>query len=103
MTLHATGDYLVSASNDSTWAVLDINSGKVLSQVTSDNVKNGYSCAKFHPDGLILGTGTNDSVVRVWDIKTQDNVATFEGHQGKITSLAFSENGQEFHSSTFSL
>jgi len=96
--LHATGDYLVTASHDNTWAFVDIRTGKVLSQVTNENVKAGYTAAKFHPDGLILGTGTGDSVVRVWDIKSQENVATFEGHQGKITSLAFSENG--FHLAT---
>lgn len=93
VSLHATGNYLVTASQDSTWAFVDIHSGKVLSQVSNDNVKTGYSCAKLHPDGLILGTGTVDSVVRVWDLKSQENVATFDGHQGKITSLAFSENG----------
>ena len=39
------------------------------------------SDAQFHPDGLILATGTADSMVRVWDIKTQHNVVTFPAHQ----------------------
>lgn len=53
---------------------------------------SGYSCAGFHPDGLILGTGT-EAVVRIWDVKSQAMVAALEGHQGAISCLAFSENG----------
>lgn len=41
----------------------------------------------------IPGTGTAENKVRMWDIKTQANVATFEEHNGAVKGLAFSENG----------
>jgi len=88
-TLHATGDYWVTASMDNTWALHDISSLTTLVQISSES---GYQCSSFHPDGLLLGTGSVDSQVKIWDIKNLKNVATFEGHKGKV-DLSFSENG----------
>lgn len=40
-----------------------------------------------------MGAGTNRGQIRLWDVKTRTNVRTFEGHIGKVTGIAFSENG----------
>jgi len=93
ITVHATGDYMVSASLDKTWALYDLATGVCRKLVADAAITAGYSTAAFHPDGLILGTGTEDSLVRVWDVKTQQNVVTFQGHKGAVSSLNFSENG----------
>jgi pre-mRNA-processing factor 19 len=90
VTLSAPGTHLVSVSADSTWAFSDIDQGKVVLSVAGPAP---FSCAQFHPDGLILGTGLVDGVVRIWDVKSQQNVANFEGHKDQISSLCFSENG----------
>ncbi|XP_018449448.1 LOW QUALITY PROTEIN: pre-mRNA-processing factor 19 homolog 1-like [Raphanus sativus] len=93
VTVHATNKYFVSASLDSTWCFYDMSSGLCLAQVTDDSEKVDYTAAAFHPDGLILGTGTAQSIVKIWDVKSQANVAKFGGHTGEITSVSFSENG----------
>jgi len=92
VTLHPTGEYFVSASTDSSWAFTDIQAGRCLAQVKPDEPE-GIQCVQFHPDGLILGTGTVASRIRVWDVKTMANVASFEGHKGKVSGISFSENG----------
>lgn len=94
ITLHATGDYLVAASVDRTWAFYDLET-TTCCQVVPDSIgKGGYSGTQFHPDGLILGTVSVDSMVQVWDVKSQQNVVAFAAHAGaKINNMNFSENG----------
>jgi pre-mRNA-processing factor 19 len=93
LTCHATGDYFVTSSLDSTWAFHDIAAGKCLVQKHDAEIKKGFTSATFHPDGLILATGTSDARIRIWDIKAQQNVATFDGHDAGVQAIAFSENG----------
>ncbi|KAM7441531.1 Pre-mRNA-processing factor19 [Porites harrisoni] len=94
LSLHATGDYLLSCSGDQYWAFSDLRTGHVLTRCLSDpNINQGLTCAQFHPDGLIFGTGTADSVIKIWDLKEGANVAKFPGHSGPITDISFSENG----------
>eukprot|EP01027_Heterolobosea_sp_BB2_P013847 GEZU01019928.1.p1 GENE.GEZU01019928.1~~GEZU01019928.1.p1 ORF type:complete len:522 (+),score=130.99 GEZU01019928.1:114-1568(+) len=96
VTLHPTHDYFVTCSMDKTWAFNDVNTGiKIYQSTTNEEIDAGYTCTQFHPDGLILGTGATDSVIRIWDMNSQENVATFKGHKkgSKITAISFSENG----------
>uniref|UniRef100_K3ZW33 Pre-mRNA-processing factor 19 n=1 Tax=Setaria italica TaxID=4555 RepID=K3ZW33_SETIT len=91
--VHATQKYFVTASKDN-WRFYDASTGSRLTQVGVEaSGQEGYTSASFHPDGLILGTGTTDGSVKIWDVKTQSKVAKFEGHVGPVTDMSFSENG----------
>ncbi|KAF8562014.1 hypothetical protein P879_10972 [Paragonimus westermani] len=99
LSVHATGDYLLSSSSDGQWAFSDLRRGRVLvrvSAVDKSGNQQSLTCAQFHPDGLILGTGTGDGEVKIWDVKERRNVANFghgSGAYQPVTAIAFSENG----------
>jgi len=94
ITLHPSGLYVVTASTDKSWAFYDVVTGVCNASVVDDEkITAGFTRVSFHPDGLILGTGTADSLVRIFDVKQQKNVAVFKGHAGAVTALTFSENG----------
>jgi len=92
VSLHATHDYFASASRDHSWAFHNLETGVTLIQVMEPD-ESPLTCTMLHPDGLILATGTDGHLIRIWDLKSQKNVATFQGHKGAITDLRFSENG----------
>ena len=93
LSLHAVGDYLLSCSSDGFWGFSDLRTGQVITKKNDETSYEALTCGKFHPDGMIFGIGTDKSVVKIWDLKELKNVANFTGHEGAVTSIAFSENG----------
>ena len=94
VSLHATGDYLLSTSTDENWVFSDVSTGQVLVRAgDTASSPHALTTAEFHPDGRIFATGTSDSIIKIWDLKEKQNVANFPGHSGHISAIAFSENG----------
>mmetsp|Transcript_11912 Transcript_11912/g.35648 ORF Transcript_11912/g.35648 Transcript_11912/m.35648 type:complete len:519 (-) Transcript_11912:687-2243(-) len=94
VTPHPSNAYFVTASLDKSWAFYDAATATCLSTVKDEaGMDCGITTAEFHPDGIILGTGCQDTVVRVWEARQQKNVAKFEGHTGPVAGMSFSENG----------
>lgn len=88
--VHPTRDYFVSAGLDNKWAFYDFESAKPIVETYNES---GYTSIQFHPDGMLLGAGSTDSTVQIWDVKSQKVAATFGEHTGKVNAIAFSENG----------
>nr|KAF6275538.1 pre-mRNA processing factor 19 [Myotis myotis] len=94
LSLHATGDYLLSSSDDQYWAFSDIQTGRVLTKVTDETSGCALTCAQFHPDGLIFGTGTMDSQIKLWDLRKLKNFKTLQlDNNFEVKSLIFDQSG----------
>ncbi|KAI8647221.1 WD40-repeat-containing domain protein [Parasitella parasitica] len=91
--VHPSKDYFVSAGLDNKWSFYDFETAKPIVETLNADGENGYTSIAFHPDGMLLGAGATNSVVQIWDVKSQKIAANFGGHAGKISALAFSENG----------
>jgi pre-mRNA-processing factor 19 len=98
LSLHPSGDFLLSCSRDRTWGFSDVTTGTCLYH--SKAGASPYSCVSFHPDGLIFGTGSENGEIQIWDVKNQQQATSFSVHTGKVTEISFSENGYFMASSS---
>lgn len=47
----------------------------------------------FNPEGSLLASGSEDSLIRVWDIGTRQCRQVLRGHSNAVRSVAFSPDG----------
>ncbi len=57
-------------------------------QLTSPTIDSAYSSVALHPDGQILGTGTDDAVVHVWETRSQNVRHNCASHFDAVGGLA---------------
>lgn len=90
---HPCGDILASVGSDKSYVLYDLVNSTVVTQVFCDSE---LTTVAFHPDGHLLAVGTVDGIIKLYDVKTSENVGNFSSASSAasaIQSLSFSENG----------
>ncbi|ETO07348.1 Pfs, NACHT and WD domain protein [Reticulomyxa filosa] len=85
------GTKVISASNDKTIQVWDIESGNKIQ--TLEGHLHFVNDAKFSPDGNIVVSGSEDKTIRLWDVKSGREIHKLKGHLGGVTCVQFSPDG----------
>ncbi|KAF9006147.1 U4/U6 snRNP-specific spliceosomal protein [Cyathus striatus] len=90
---HPSGDYVASASFDTTWRLWDVNTSKEL-LLQEGHSKEVYS-VEFQGDGALVASGGLDAIGRIWDLRTGKTAMVLDGHVQAIFAMAFSPNGYQ--------
>ena len=84
------GSLLGYSSYDGTFLLVDVNSGKVVTEVP---VSPGINQITFHPSGCLLAAGDSDGAILIMETKTGRVISKFSAHTGSVKSLAFNPAG----------
>ncbi|ESK96502.1 u4 u6 small nuclear ribonucleoprotein prp4 [Moniliophthora roreri MCA 2997] len=90
---HPSGNYVASASFDTTWRLWDIKTSKEL-LLQEGHSKEVYS-VEFQDDGALIASGGLDAIGRVWDLRTGRTAMVLDGHVQAIYAIGFSPNGYQ--------
>ncbi|KAM6497148.1 U4/U6 snRNP-specific spliceosomal protein [Amanita muscaria] len=90
---HPSGNYVASASFDTTWRLWDVTTSKEL-LLQEGHSKEVYA-VEFQNDGSLVASGGLDAVGRVWDLRTGRSAMVLDGHVQALFSMCFSPNGYQ--------
>ncbi|KAH9840261.1 WD40-repeat-containing domain protein [Rhodofomes roseus] len=90
---HPSGNYVASASFDTSWRLWDVASSREL-LLQEGHSKEVYAI-EFQEDGALIASGGLDAIGRVWDLRTGRTAMVLDGHVQGIFSIAFSPNGYQ--------
>ncbi|EDO16129.1 hypothetical protein Kpol_1070p11 [Vanderwaltozyma polyspora DSM 70294] len=83
LTLQFNYRLLFTGSYDSTIAIWDLSTGKLLRRLTG----NGDGVKTLHFDDQKLITGSLDKTIRVWNYVTGECISTYRGHTDSVMSI----------------
>ena len=87
------GQRAVSASDDRTVKVWDLQTGRVLH--TLQGHSSPVAAVTGTPDGQRVVTASDDRTLKVWDLRTGTALHTLVGHSDRVTAVAVTPDGQQ--------
>ena len=83
----------MTCSADGSLRVWNLKTGLQIGENWEDG-KYSVSTIALSPDGKTVASGSDDGVVRLWDIDTGNVIAKWMGHSGRVWSVCWSRDGQ---------
>lgn len=88
--IHPLNPYFITATANNAWGMFNMETGQTIIDIPIEGEAHISSLA-VHPDGIMMVTGLNNGTINIWDIRSQNIVATLEEHKAPVTNLKFSE------------
>ena len=86
------GQYILTASDDSTVRLWEQASGKPI--MTYRGHERSVNSAVFSPDGQYILTASDDQTARLWERASGKHIITYHGHKSWVRSAVFSPDGK---------
>jgi WD40 repeat protein len=86
------GRHIVSASEDKTLKVWDLESGRALATLES-HADKVIACA-VTPDGRCIVSASWDGILKLWDVESRRVLATWEGHTDGVMACTVTPDGR---------
>ena len=87
----------IAAGGDGILYIWNVEDGSLLHQV-EDNNFGIVNSIDFSPDDSMLVTGTDDNMVRVWEVGSASILAELSGHASQVFGVCFSPDGEKIAS-----
>ena len=93
------GRWIVSASDDRTVRVWDVQTGILLKTLEghTDSIKS----ASFSPNDKWIVSASDDKTIRIWDVETGMQTGILLGHTASVRSAYFSPDGKRIVSASW--
>ena len=75
---HPSGQYLASASDDTSWRLWDVETTSEI--LLQEGHSRGVFAVSFNTDGSLLASAGLDSIGRIWDLRSGRTVMILDGH-----------------------
>jgi len=74
---------------------IEHHAGQLVMSLTGH--EDGVNAVSYSPDGRLIGSGSNDGTVRIWDIRTSEEaMSPLRNGDGAVFSVDFlQENGDD--------
>lgn len=84
---------MASSSLDGNLYIWDASTGELLLDLVEDEIVITPWAIKWSPDGSKLIGGFEDGLIKIWNTETGEELISFSGHSGGITSFSWSPSG----------
>ncbi len=95
------GLLLLSASDDNMVHLRRASTGDLVRILTDDEEAYDFTAVSFNPtDSNHAAIGSDDNIIRYWNLNNGSVIRTMEGHVNPITDIVFTPNGEFILSSS---